>query len=205
MRMNPLLNMQHLVFLFGAALLGVCVLILGIYLLQKFLRPSLKLEEAPRVKVRVEDEAAFSLETVKSVIAQLKTEQKTLQEKLVEAERRAEMNARKFDLLAREIDYGLITFDDQGMITFSNSLVREVLGVDTWSRRRFTEIFRDFPELSRLIGECIETGAETRSTPCKLAQSDGTVLGVEVSVLATCDRRGARDVVACLFREPRVG
>ena len=94
--------------------------------------------------MRVEDEAAFTLATIRAVVTQLKTDQKTMQEKLVVAERSAEENARKFELLAREIDLGLMIFDAQGYITFSESPVRKLLGVDTWSRRRYGEIFHDF-------------------------------------------------------------
>ena len=114
----------------------------------------MKPDEPKPAKVRVEDEAAFTLATVKAVITQLKADQKATQEKLVAAERRAEENARKFELLAREIDYGLMIFDAEGFITFSNPLVRKVLAVDTWSRRRYGEIFHDIPDLSKLIGEC---------------------------------------------------
>ena len=168
LKMNPHYNSQHLMLLFGGAVLVICVLILGVYLLQKSINRTLKPDEPKPAKVRVEDEAAFTLATVKAVITQLKAEQKATQEKLLAAERRAEENTRKFDLLAREIDYGLMIFDAEGFITFSNPLVRKLLAVDTWSRRRYGEIFHDVPALSNLIGECVETGAETRKKICRI-------------------------------------
>jgi PAS domain-containing protein len=199
--MNPHLNAQHMMLLFGGAVLVICVVIMGVYLLQKSLSRTLKPDEPKPARVRVEDEAAFTLATVKAVITQLKTEQKVTQEKLVAAERRAEESARKFDLLAREIDYGLMIFDAEGFITFSNPLVRRVLAVDTWSRRRYGEIFHDIPDLSKLIGECVETGTETRKRTVEFQGSDGTTRRVEVSVLTTRDPSGAMEVVACVFRE----
>jgi PAS domain-containing protein len=168
---------------------------------QKSLGRTLNPEVSKPDKVRVEDEAAFTLATVEAVMAQLKADQKATQEKLVVAERRAEENARKFELLAREIDYGLMIFDAEGFITFSNPLVRRLLAVDTWSRRRYGEIFHDIPDLSKLIGECVETGTETRKKIIEFQGSDGSTRRVEVSVLTTRDRSGAMEVVACVFRE----
>ena len=187
--------------LIGVAVAVISVVFLRVYMLQKSLSRTLKPEESKLPKVRVEDEAAFTLATVKAVIAQLKAEQKTTQEKLVVAERRAEENARKFELLAREIDDGLMIFDAEGFITFSNPPVRRILAVDTWSRRRYGEIFHDIPDLSKLIGECVETGTETRKRTIEFQGSDGSTPRVEVSVLTTRDPFGAMEVVACVFRE----
>jgi PAS domain-containing protein len=199
--MNPHFNSQQLILLFGGAVLVISALILAVYFVQKSFARALKPDEPKPAKVRVEDEAAFTLATVKGVITQLKTDQKVTQDKLVAAERRADENAHKFELLAREIDFGLMIFDAEGYITFSNALVRKVLAVDTWSRRRYGEIFHDLPVLSKLIGECFETGTETRNRAVEFQASDGTERRVEVSVLQTRDRSGALEVVACVFRE----
>jgi PAS domain-containing protein len=187
--------------LLGAAVLVITVLLLGVYPLQKLIKRTFVPEERKLAKVRAEDEAVFTLATMKAVMTQLKTDQKVTQEKLVAAERRAEENVRKFELLAREIDYGLMIFDAQGFVTFSNPLARRVLAVDTWSRRRYGEIFHDIPALSELIGACFETGTETRKKTVEFQSSDGSTRRVEVSVLQTRDRSGALEVVACVCRE----
>jgi len=199
--MHPHYNPQQMIWLFGGAVLVICVLLVGVYFLQKLMGGTLKPEERKSAKVRVEDEAAFTLATVNAVITQLKTDQKTAQEKLAVAERRAEENARKFELLAREIDYGLMIFDAAGFITFSNPLARKVLAVDTWSRRRYGEIFHDFPDLAKLIGDCAETGTETRKRTVQFQGLDGSTRRVEVSVLATRDTSGVLEVVVCVFRD----
>jgi PAS domain-containing protein len=199
--MHPHFNPQQMIFLFGGAVFVISVVLLGVYLLQKSISRTLKSDEPKPAKVRVEDEAAFTLATVKGVIAQLKADQKVTQEKLVAAERRAEENTHKFELLAREIDFGLMIFDAEGFITFSNPQARKVLAVDTWSRRRFGEIFHDIPAFAKLIGECVETGAEARKRTIEFQGPDGGMRRVEVSVLTTRDRSGAMEVVACVFRE----
>jgi PAS domain-containing protein len=199
--MNPQFNPQHLILLFGGAVLVISIVLLAVYFLQKSLGRSLKAGEPKAAKVRVEDEAAFGLATLKAVITQLKADQKAAQEKLVVAERRAEESARKFELLAREIEYGLIVFDTEGFITFSNPLVRQLLAVDTWSRRRYGEIFQNNSPLSQLIAACFETGTETRKKTVEVQGDDESKRRVEVSVLPTRDRSGAMEVVACIFRE----
>jgi PAS domain-containing protein len=199
--MHQQFNPQQLMFLVGGAVFVISVVLLGIYLLQKSLSRTLKSDEPKRPKVRLDDEAAFTLATVKGVIAQLKDDQKATLEKLVAAERRAEENTHKFELLAREIDFGLMIFDAEGFITFSNPQARKVLAVDTWSRRRFGEIFHDLPAFSQLIGECVATGTEVRKKAIEFVGPDGSKRWVEASVLATHDRSGTMEVVACVFRE----
>jgi PAS domain-containing protein len=199
--MHPHFNPQQLIMLFGGALLVGSAVILGVYLLQKSLGRTLNPKEPKAAKVRVDDEAAFTLATVKGVLAQLTSDQKATQEKLAAAERRAEENAHKFEILAREIDCGLMLFDADGFITYSNPLVRKVLAVDTWSRRRHGEIFHDLPAFSKLIDECVATGTDIRKNPVELQGSDGSKRRVEVSVLTTRDRSGKMEVIACMFRE----
>jgi len=199
--MNPHLNSQYLMLLFAGGILVICVLILADYLLKKSIGRTLNPQDPTFPKVRLEDEAAFTFAAVKGVVTQLKTEQKATQEQLIAAERRAEENARKFELLAREIDFGLMVFDAGGFITFSNPLVRTLLAVDTWSRRRYGEIFHDIPAVSELTGECFEAGTETRNRAVEFQASDGTERRVEVSVLSTRDRSGALEAVACVFRK----
>ena len=180
-------NALQAMLLLGGSVLVLVAPIVGFYFLNKSLGQTLKSDPVAE-KVRVDNQAAFTLAAMQGVLTQLKSEQKATQEKLTAAERRAEETARKFDLLAREIDFGLMIFDAQGFITFSNPLARKILAVDAWS-------------LVELIGACFEAGTEVRREPVKvqgLNESKGTV---EVSVLLTRDRAGALETVACVFRE----
>ncbi|MGO8789587.1 MAG: hypothetical protein ACLQVL_19680 [Terriglobia bacterium] len=199
--MKPPFNSQQLILLFGGGVLVISVLLLVVYFLQQSVGRARKSGNPKPARVPVEDEAAFTLATVNAVITQLKAEQKSTQEKFIAAERRAEENARKFELLAREIDFGLMVLDAEGFIGFSNLLARRILGVDTWSRRRYGEIFRDIPDLALIIGDCFEAGMETRKRSIELSGTDGSKRWVDVSVLPSRDRSGAMDVVACVVRE----
>jgi PAS domain-containing protein len=193
-------NPQTLILLFGGGVLVVCVLSIGVYLLQKSLGLGPKSDSDKPGKVRVDDEAAFTLATVKGVLTQLKAEQKSAQEKLVEAERRADENHRRFEVLASEFEHGLMVFDAQGFISFSNPSVRRMLAVDTWSRRRYPEIFQDLPSLLEIIGASFETGNAVRKRTVEVLGVDGSGRLVDVSVFPTRDRSGAMEFVACVFR-----
>lgn len=200
--MHAPLSPQHLLWLFGGAALIFAVLLVAVYRLQKSFTRGLKPEaDAPQEELRVKDEAAFTLGAVKGVITQLKEEQSANQEKLLAAERRADENARKFDLLAREVDFGFLIFDAEGFIAFSNPQVRKVLAVDTWSRRRYNEIFNHLPEVTEFIARCFDTGTEGRKKLFEFpGWSEGTTQ-VEVSVLPSRDPFGKLQMVACVFRE----
>jgi PAS domain-containing protein len=201
--MGKLLSTQNLLLLVGGAALIGTVLTLAVFLLQRSFGRALKPDKTRSPKISVEDEAAFTLTTIKSVVTQLKAEQKELQEKLLAEERRADQNARKFELIAREIEHGLIVFDAQGYLSFSNPLVRTMLNVDAWSRRRYPEIFKNIPPLPEFIGSCFEAGSETRQTPIAFQVLDGTRRKVDASILPTRSGSGALEFVICIFREAK--
>jgi len=199
--MGKLLSTQNLLLLIGGAALIGTVLTLAVFLLQRSLGRASKTDKPRPPRIPVEDEAAFTLTAIKSVVTQLKADQKELQEKLHAAERRADENARKFELIAREIEHGLIVFDAQGYISFSNPLVRTMLNVDTWSRRRYAEIFKDIPPLPELLGSCFEAGAEVREKTIEFQTLDGTTHTVAASILPTRNSSRTLEFVICIFRE----
>jgi len=177
------------------------ILVIGAYFLQKSFKRSFQPDEAKPEKQRIGEESVFTMATLRDVIAKLNAEQKATQEKLVVAERRAEENARKFDLLAREIDFGLMIFDAEGFISFSNPQVRKFLAVDPWSRRRYAEIFHDTPAFVEAIAACYETGTEARRKVWEFKSWGEGKSQVEVAVLPARDRVGAIEQVACVFRD----
>ncbi len=73
--MNQLLTPQNLILLVGGAVLFGGMLTLGVYLLQRSFSRGLRTDKPRHAKIRLEDEAAFTLTTIKSVVTQLKTGQ----------------------------------------------------------------------------------------------------------------------------------
>jgi len=198
--MHSQLAPQQLIVLFGGVLIALIVVTLGVFLFQKSLSRKLSANESTTPNVRFQDENAFTLTTVKAVVSQLKADQTAMQEKLTLAERSAQESLRRFELVAREFEHGLMIFDAQGFITFSNPIIRKILGVDTWSRRRYGEIFSEIPAFTELIGNAVQTGTETRNSLFEFRGSDGTGRQIDVSVVPIRDRMGAVAFVACIFR-----
>jgi len=199
--MRPHTNITQLIMLMGGAMLLVCLLILIIYLLQKAFGRGSKDDASMREKVPLDDESAFTLATVKGVITQLKAQHKEAQDELTVAARQAEQSGRKFTVLAGEFDHGLLVFDAEGYISFSNPAVRKMLAIDTWSRRRFGEIFQEIPPLRELLGSCFEARVEARKKMVEWQPAEGSVRRVEVTVLPSFDRSGMMDFVVCVFRD----
>jgi PAS domain-containing protein len=199
--MGKILSPQSVTLLIGGAALIGTIMILAIYLLQKSFGRSQTPDRAKPSALKVEDEAAFTLNTIKSVVTQLKTEQQNLQEALRSAERHAASSTRHVKVIAGEIEQGLIIFDPQGYISFSNARVRTMLAIDTWSRRRYAEIFKDISPVPSLIAECLEKGAEVRANVVELPVQDGDNRRIEVSILPSRNSSGGIDSVVCLFSE----
>ena len=199
--MQHSLSPQTLVFLIGVVACVGAVLSIAVFLLQKALGRKSKDEKPRPLNIRPDDEAAFTLTAIKSVVTQLKADQKALQEQLAVAERNAEATARKLELLAREIEQGMIVFDAQGYIALSNPQVRKMLAVDTWSRRRYTEIFQEISGLSDLVQRCFEEGTERSEKSIAVQHPDGTTRRIQATALPGRDRMGAVESVICVFRE----
>lgn len=199
--MGRLTSPQYLALLMGGAAVIGTVMILAVFLLQKSLGRSVKPDKPKTSPLKVEDESAFTLATVKSVVTQLKTEQQTLQEDLRAAERRADLGARHLEIIAGQFHQGLIIFDLHGYIAFSNPQVRTMLAIDTWSRRRYTDIFKDFLPLPELITGCFETGTEIRAKMLEFQGQDGIKRWVEASLFPSRNSTGQIESVVCIFRD----
>ena len=198
--MHPQFGLQHLMLLFGGVVMALIVVTLAGYVLHRSLSRTIRLDESIPPNVRFQDETAVTLTTLKAVVTRLKVDQTAMQEKLIVAELSAQESLRRFELVAREFEHGLMIFDARGFIAFSNPIIRKILGVDTWSRRRYAEIFSEIPALSESIGNALQTGTEVRSSVFEFQGSDGSKRPIEVSVLPSRNRTGSVESVICIFR-----
>jgi PAS domain-containing protein len=187
--------------LLAVAIVVAGIMILAIYLLHNSIRQTLKPDDLKPGRVRVDDETAFTIATMQAVITELKAAERMTQEKLSRAEQRADQNARKTDLIAREIDQAMIIFDGLGFLAHASARVREVLAIDTWSRRRYPAVLEFAPKLVAMVEACLATGAETRSATVEFQGPDNAARKILVSVLPVRDRSGTTEAVVCLFRE----
>ena len=191
--------------LVAVSLAGAGILLLALYLLHKWMRQTLKPDDLQPGRVRVDDETAFPIAAMQAVIMQLKAAEKATLEKLTRAEQRADQNARQTELIAREIDQAMVIFEGTGFMAHASARVRDLLGIDTWSHRRYTEVFEGFPKLVEMVEGCRSAGAEFRNATVEFQNRDDTPKEIVVSVLPVRDRAGATEAVVCLFRAAASG
>lgn len=132
---------------------------------------------------RIEDDNSFAMAAMQGVIARMKEQEKELNELRRAAEQRARESARISENIIREMPSGLMVFNREGFITAANPAVRTMLGVDTWSRRRYPEILGPHSNLAAHIRECLATGkTSTRETIEFLTpRGDVRLLGMSLS------------------------
>ena len=148
---------------------------------------------------RPADDTAFALATMQSVITGLRARERELKELLHDAEQRAETSAQLLESVAREIPVALLVIDRGGFLTLSNPTVRTLLGIDTWSRRRYPEILGPESQLADCIRACLETGKRCEHEAIEYVTPRGETRALEVSLAPVCTQSGQVEGAVCLF------
>lgn len=179
----------HLTPLESRILLAIALLLflvlagLAVYLIHRVLKESHAAPDFKAKAPRAEDEAGFAMATMQGVITRMKEQERELAELRRQAEQRAKESARLSENVIREMPSGVLVFDRAGFITTANPAVREMLGVDIWSRRRYPEILGPESALAGLIRACLESGKTvTRETvEFQTSQGETRILGMSLS------------------------
>ena len=195
---------QHLWEITAAVGIGVlAVAWLVVYLLRKFFQSS-KEEQAEEVAAsapRTENASAFMAASMQGVIQQLREQEKEL-ERLHKIEKeRAEQTERLSEEVTRNMPAGLVVVNATGIISSSNPAAEQALGIRGLGFRRFSEALGEDSELTRLVGECLETGRIFRREEVEHVPPAGDArhLGVTISPI----RRGEGKIsgVICLLTD----
>jgi PAS domain-containing protein len=195
-------SLSQLTILVGGTIVLGGLLILLIYVLHKaFQRQRSGEADLKPASPRAANEAAFALATVQSVIAGLKAREKELTKQLQEAEQRAEAAARTLESVGREIPLGLMLFSRDGFLTLSNPAAHALLGIDTWSRRRYPELLQPESPLTQYIRECLETGKSQKHQRVEHVTPEAQTRILEVCLSPWHDRKGQVAGVICLLAE----
>src|SRR5690242_6346176 len=150
---------------------------------------------------RTENEAGFAMAAMQGVIAQMKAQEKELNELRRAAEQRAKESARISENIIREMPSGLMVFNREGFITAANPAVRTMLGVDTWSRRRYPEILGPQSNLAAYIRECLATGKTSTRETIEYLTPRGEVRLLGMSLSSFHGAGGELDGAVCLLSD----
>src|SRR5262252_146984 len=181
-------------------------LLLIAWLLRGLLRPYTQLVgEAKRAPVRhsgkSQNEAAFVLETFKSVIAQLQDQQQELQRLSDQASQRADSAERFSDRIVASMPTGLIAFDATGNVTLMNGPARDIFHPPAGTGQHYQEVLAGVPELAEMIKTCLATGRLFRREELETNGAEGNArLGTTVAPIDPNSESGTRGAL-CLITD----
>lgn len=190
---------------FVAILIGSLIFIL--FLLRWLLRPYSQLVgEAERAPIesrgrKSRDEGEFVLETFQSVVAQLQSQRKELQQLSAQASERADSAVKFSERIVASVPSGLIAFDSSGLSMVINAPGLELLEFDGQALGQpVASLLRNIPHLAQMIDECLQTGKVYRREIIQTVASNGTTrrLGGTIAPIDLSQDRGARGALCLL-------
>jgi len=191
----------------------IVILVLSLFLvfmlLRWLLRPYQQLVgEAERAPVALgskkpRDEGQFVLETFKSVVAQLQTQQRELEALSAQARARA-VSAEKFsERIVASVPSGLIAFDSTGHATVVNAPARALIEANNEPEgQSVRELLKASPELAEMVEHCLQTGDVFRREEIVATAVNGHLrrLGATVAPIELETEKGARGAL-CLVTD----
>ena len=197
--MRTHLTIFELTILAGTAVAIAAILIVLVYGLHKALRRQLHDGEFKPPTPRAEDSTAFALAAMQGVIADLKTQLEQAWELQRATAKQVQENARLMEILLQEMGQGLMVFDREGFVSMANPAARALLGVDTWSRRRYPNLLGTRSVLAALVRDCLETAKPTKQERIEFQTPSGEVRSLVVSVLPLQGRDQVIEGAVCLL------
>jgi len=197
--MNPQLNSQQVMLVLGTALAIGGVMVLVIFGLIRSLRKQKKEMNMSAAIPPAADDSVFLISSLQGVVASLKAREKELEALLREAETRADVNQKIMETVLAATPQGLMIFDAAGTLTIANQAVKNMLKLDTWARRRYSDIFASETALASSIQDCLANPTRTQPSRAKYAPPEGGARAFDVSILPYLGRGGQIAGVVCIF------
>jgi PAS domain-containing protein len=193
------LPLKHVTVLLGLGLAILAAFIVLVYLLHRAFRRARAGELLTAPPPRAQNEAAFAAAAFQGAIANLKQQERELRERLREAERRADASDRTLAFLFQELSAVVLVFDAEGVLVQASSSARTLLGLDTWSRRRYSDLLAGSPALAEMIRACLEEHEARQERALEVGTSDGKVRNAAAVVSACNTREGKIEGVVCVL------
>lgn len=197
--MNPHLNSQQVILLLGTGLVIGAVLILITFGLLRSLRKERKAMSMSLGTPRPQDDSVSLIYSLQGVVASLKAREKELESLLREAETRAEVSQRTLETIVRVTPQGLMIFDVAGTLIIANHAAKNMLNLDTWARRRYTDLFASDAPLATAIRTCLQNPTASKSSRAKYAAPEGAGRNFDVNLHPFVGRSGQVAGVVCVF------
>lgn len=193
------LSPSQLTLLLGGTLLVTMLLAVLVYAVFKMAKERRKDADLKPATPQAGNESALVVSALQGLVSKLKAEEKNLTELLRDAEQRAQAGKILLDALLQEIGAGAVVFNREGFLALSNSAARPLLGIDTWSRRRYPEILGAESALAGLVRECLEEGRTFKRTRLEFRTPQGELRSLDVSVTPLRSSSGQIESALCLL------
>jgi PAS domain-containing protein len=193
------LNPIQITLLLGGALVIVGLTVFIVYLLHKTFQQQRKPEDFRPSSPKSQDATSVMLASMQGVLTRMKARERELEALLREAEQRADSSTRTLEAVVRDLTAGLMIFTREGFLALANPVARELLGVDTWSRRRYPEILGAESPLAGYLRDALEGGASLRAETVEHRLPNGNVLFLEVTLSVYYGRSGQVEGAVCLL------
>ncbi len=200
--MTPHLTPSQLIRLLHITLGLGGILLLVVYAIHKAVHRARQADPLKSKSSPTDNEATFMIATMQAVIAGLKEQQKELVERNRAAEQRAQQCEQISEIISREMPTGLMIFDRKGFLTQANPSARELLRIDTWVRRRYSEILGPQSILTARVQAGLEAGRTTRWEAIDMSAAAGKARVLKIFLCPYYARSGEIDGVVCLVTEP---
>lgn len=195
------LNPIQITLLLGAGLVIVGLIAFILYAIHKAFQQQRKPEDFRPTSAKSGDESSALLASMQGVLSRMKARERELEALLREAEQRADSSTRRLEAVVRDFPVGLLIFTRDGFLALSNPVARELLGVDTWSRRRYPEILGADSPLALQLRNALEGGASLRAETVEYRTPDGMVLLLEVTLSPFYGRSGQVEGAVCVLHK----
>jgi nitrogen-specific signal transduction histidine kinase len=160
--MQPAPNVQTLwEITIGSVVVVLAMVLGGVFLVRRAFRTSRESHHEPILdsSPRVENPSAFMAASMQGVIARLREQEKEL-ERLHRMEKdRAEQTERLSEEVTRNMPAGLLVVNASGIISSANPAAEQTLGIRGLAFRRYSEALGESSRLTKLIGDCLASGA----------------------------------------------
>lgn len=196
------LNPAQVALLLGGALVIVGLMALLLYALHKAFQQQRKKEDFRPSSPKSRNESSVLLASMQGVLRRMKSRERELEALLREAEQRADSSTRTLEAVVRDLPVGLLIFTRDGFLALANPRARELLGVDTWSRRRYPEILGSESPLALRLRNTLEAGASLRAETVEHHTPNGVVLFLDVTLSPFHGRSGQVEGAVCLLHKP---
>lgn len=195
------LNPIEITLLLAGTLVVAGVTVSILYALHKAFQQQRKPEDFRPSSPKSVDESSILLASMQGVLTRMKARERELEALLREAEQRADSSTRMLEAVLRDLTVGLLIFNREGILALSNPVARELLGVDTWSRRRYPETLGIESALTTRLRSCLASGTGCRAQTVEHRTPKGDTFLLVATILPYYGRSGQIEGAVCMMEK----